>query len=109
VPLTAGEVRIAFISADPRIDLSGRTALVAGAGPGILRPTSEQVLDDWKQVMDVKLKGALLISRAATRVMAPRHSGTLLKIASIAGSTAWRAANVFGGARDASVARPACP
>lgn len=78
--------------------------LVNNAGIGeMTRPTSEQLLDDWKHVMDVNLQGAFLMSRAAIRTMAPQRSGTILNMASIAGLAAWRGANAYSVSKAALV------
>ena len=95
----AGRLVDAVISRWGRLDI-----LVNNAGIGErYRPTSEQMLDDWKQVMDVNLQGAFLMSRAAIRAMAPQRSGTILNMASIAGLAAWRGANAYSVSKAALV------
>jgi 3-oxoacyl-[acyl-carrier protein] reductase len=42
--------------------------------------------DDWDQVMDVNLRGAFLMTRAAAKAMMRQHSGRIINIASTAGA-----------------------
>jgi 3-oxoacyl-[acyl-carrier protein] reductase len=42
--------------------------------------------DDWDQVMDVNLRGAFLMTRAATKTMMRQRSGRIINIASTAGA-----------------------
>jgi NAD(P)-dependent dehydrogenase (short-subunit alcohol dehydrogenase family) len=51
----------------------------------ILGPLVEIDLDAWRKIVEVNLTGALLTAQAAARRMLPRHSGSIIFMASIAG------------------------
>jgi NAD(P)-dependent dehydrogenase (short-subunit alcohol dehydrogenase family) len=62
-----------------------------------LKSTHLQEVQDWQSVMDVNLRGAFLMARAASRVMrmAPL-GGAIVNIASVAGMSGFRASNAYG-------------
>lgn len=51
----------------------------------VLGPLVDLDLDGWRKIIEVNLTGALLTAQAAARRMAPRRSGSILFMASIAG------------------------
>jgi NAD(P)-dependent dehydrogenase (short-subunit alcohol dehydrogenase family) len=59
--------------------------LVNNAGMYIVKPLTEQTLDDWRTVMDVNLTSAFLGCREVAKVMIPRRSGSIVNIASTFG------------------------
>ena len=62
-----------------------------------LRGTHNQELEEWQSVMDVNLRGAFLMARAASRVMrVDPKGGVIINIASVAGMTGFRASNAYG-------------
>ena len=62
-----------------------------------LRGTHNQELEEWQSVMDVNLRGAFLMARAASRVMRlDPKGGVIINIASVAGMTGFRASNAYG-------------
>ncbi len=62
-----------------------------------LRSTHNQDLEEWQSVMDVNLRGAFLMARAASRVMrVDPKGGVIINIASVAGMTGFRASNAYG-------------
>ncbi len=63
-----------------RIDI-----LVNNAGVAWGALAEEMPLDKWRQVLDVNLTGAFLMSQAAARRMIPAGGGNIINIASIAG------------------------
>jgi NAD(P)-dependent dehydrogenase (short-subunit alcohol dehydrogenase family) len=62
-----------------------------------LKSTHNQELQDWQSVMDVNLRGAFLMARAACRVMrVDGNGGVIINIASVAGMSGFRASNAYG-------------
>ena len=62
-----------------------------------LKSTHHQELHDWQSVMDVNLRGAFLMARAASRVMrVDSKGGVIVNIASVAGMSGFRASNAYG-------------
>jgi NAD(P)-dependent dehydrogenase (short-subunit alcohol dehydrogenase family) len=62
-----------------------------------LKSTHNQELQDWQSVMDVNLRGAFLMARAACRVMrVVGNGGVIINIASVAGMSGFRASNAYG-------------
>ncbi|MGQ4912906.1 MAG: SDR family NAD(P)-dependent oxidoreductase, partial [Candidatus Thorarchaeota archaeon] len=55
------------------------------AGMYIVKPLTEQTLEDWHTVMDVNLTSAFVASREAARVMIPKKSGCIINISSTFG------------------------
>ena len=52
--------------------------LVNNAGVYVVKPLTEQTLEDWRKVMDVNLTSAFLASREAARIMIPKKAGTII-------------------------------
>jgi NAD(P)-dependent dehydrogenase (short-subunit alcohol dehydrogenase family) len=62
--------------------------LVNSAGIGIVGPAEELTLDKWDLTMAVNLRGAFLVSQRVGRVMLAQGSGTVISLASQAGTVA---------------------
>jgi NAD(P)-dependent dehydrogenase (short-subunit alcohol dehydrogenase family) len=59
--------------------------LVNNAGMYIVKPLTEQTLEDWHTVMDVNLTSAFLATREVAKVMIPKKSGSVINISSTFG------------------------
>ncbi|MDX1935015.1 MAG: SDR family oxidoreductase [Capsulimonadales bacterium] len=59
--------------------------VINAAGIGAIRPIENLTVDDFRQVLDSNLLGAMLLSQAAVKRMAPRKSGHLLHVVGILG------------------------
>ncbi len=59
--------------------------LVNNAGVYVVKPLTEQTLEDWRKVMDVNLTSAFLASREAARIMIPKKAGTIINTSSTFG------------------------
>lgn len=60
--------------------------IVNNAGVAVSRPLLEQTEDDWDSVVDTNLKGAWLVAQeGARRLVAAKHPGAIVNIASITG------------------------
>lgn len=70
----------AAVSALGSIDI-----LVANAGINIRKPTVDQTLDDWQQVLATNLTGPFLCSRAVLPEMTRRGWGRVIHVASMVG------------------------
>jgi 3-oxoacyl-[acyl-carrier protein] reductase len=70
-------------AAHGRVDVAVNNAGLGGNAP-IVDMTDEQ----WSVVLDVTLTGTFRCTRAAMRLMLPRHSGVIVNVASVLG---WRA------------------
>ncbi|MBB6125305.1 SDR family NAD(P)-dependent oxidoreductase [Sphingobium subterraneum] len=81
-----------------RIERShGLDCLINNAGiPEPLMAITRQNPQDWQRVMDVNLKGAYLMSRAAAESFKKRRSGNIVNIASIAGMTGFPGSHAYG-------------
>jgi gluconate 5-dehydrogenase len=66
-------------------ELGTLDVLVNNAGMYIVKPLTEQTLEDWHTVMDVNLTSAFLMSREAARIMIPKKSGSIINISSTFG------------------------
>jgi NAD(P)-dependent dehydrogenase (short-subunit alcohol dehydrogenase family) len=76
---------------------TGLDILVNNAGVGEPRGTiSTQQISDWRRVIDINLQSAYLMSRAATPHLKASKAGAIVKIASIAGLTAFPASHAYG-------------
>jgi NAD(P)-dependent dehydrogenase (short-subunit alcohol dehydrogenase family) len=53
-------------------------------------PAEEMPIVQWQQMLDVNLTGVFLSCQAEARVMLPRKQGSIVNIASIAGTIAFR-------------------
>jgi len=58
---------------------------IANAGVWKRAPIAEMTEEQWQETIDVNLKSAFLLCRAATRLMRPRRSGRIILISSTAG------------------------
>ena len=101
----AGDVSDATAAADivAAAAADGLDALVNNAGiPEPLRRIAEQQPDNWQRVMDVNLRGAWLMSRAASNPLA-RRGGSIINIVSIAGLAGFPASHAYGVSKAALV------
>lgn len=80
------------IQAHGRIDILVNNAGVSGP-PGGLRRLQ---LDQWQHVLDINLRGTLLMSRAAAQIMAANRAGRIINISSITGLVAFPGSHAYG-------------
>jgi NAD(P)-dependent dehydrogenase (short-subunit alcohol dehydrogenase family) len=88
VELPIGHLGLRPASFDPpteRTDLGGPDLLVRAAGLGSFAPVAETRLGEWDEMLDVNLRGAFLLCRAAVPGMRARGRGHVFTIVSIAG------------------------
>ncbi|MCX6835664.1 MAG: 3-oxoacyl-[acyl-carrier-protein] reductase [candidate division Zixibacteria bacterium] len=73
---------------DSTIKKFGRVDIVVN-NAGITRDTLMLRMDekDWDLVLDINLKGAFLVTRAASRIMMKQRSGRIVNISSVVGLT----------------------
>jgi NAD(P)-dependent dehydrogenase (short-subunit alcohol dehydrogenase family) len=68
------------------VDKFGKlTILLNNAGICRHAPAEDMTEKDWDEVVDIDLKGVLLCSQAAAKVMIPRRYGRIINIASMSG------------------------
>jgi 3-oxoacyl-[acyl-carrier protein] reductase len=76
-------------------------ALVNNAGTareGVIGLFENEALD---QVIDLNLKGTIYVTRAASRVMLARRSGSIVNISSVVGLSGYRGLSVYGATKAA--------
>jgi NAD(P)-dependent dehydrogenase (short-subunit alcohol dehydrogenase family) len=74
--------------------------LVNNAGVGSPHvPTTEQSVENFEQILSIHLTGTFLFSREAYAFMAPRRSGAIVNISSIAGLCGLPRRNAYGAAK----------
>jgi len=66
----------------------------AGLSQG-LDPIHEGDTGDWDRMIDTNIKGLLYVTRAVAPIMAPRRSGHIINIGSIAGKEVYPNGNVY--------------
>ena len=87
------------------LELTGSLdVLVTSHGLFDATPIPEIDIADWDRVQTVNLRGTFLMCRAALRVMAPRQSGSIVTIASLAGQVGGLQAGAGYAASKAGVA-----
>jgi NAD(P)-dependent dehydrogenase (short-subunit alcohol dehydrogenase family) len=79
------EAQVLEFVAQARAALGPIDILVANAGINIRKPTVDQTLDDWNQVLSTNLTGPFLCSRAVLPGMAERRWGRVIHVASMVG------------------------
>jgi NAD(P)-dependent dehydrogenase (short-subunit alcohol dehydrogenase family) len=79
------QVNAAVDAAAARGNGGALDAVVNAAGVGAIKPVESLTPDDFDAVLRVNLYGAMLLSQAAVRVMAPRKRGHLLHVVGILG------------------------
>lgn len=62
--------------------------LVNNAGIGQLKPLAQEPVEHINQVLDVNLRGAILMTRAVLPAMLERRHGAIISVASVAGHVA---------------------
>lgn len=60
--------------------------LINNAGAGFAKSIMETTCDDWSCMIDTNMKGTFLCSKMAAREMIKQKSGTIINIASVAGT-----------------------
>src|SRR5260370_19567602 len=82
-------------------DRLGRVdVLVNNAGVGSPHvPTTEQSVESFEQILSIHLTGTFLFSREAYAFMAPRRSGAIVNVSSIAGLCGLPRRNAYGAAK----------
>jgi short-subunit dehydrogenase len=73
--------------------------VVNAAGVGAIKPLENHSPDDMRAVLDVNLYGAMLLSQAAVRVMAPRRSGHVLHVVGVLGKAPMANATAYCAAK----------
>ncbi len=61
-----------------------------------VRPTLQQLDSDWQRVIDVNVRGTLLMSKAAGSIFIGQRSGKIINIGSLAGLAPLPASNDYG-------------
>jgi short-subunit dehydrogenase len=69
--------------------------VVNAAGVGVVKPVENITPEEFRNVLDVNLYGAMLLSQAAVRAMAPRKSGHLLHVVGILGKAPMAQASAY--------------
>lgn len=90
----SGSVEDAFsaLSADGRpLDILVNAAGMAGPRGRV----HEVGLEDWQKVIDVNLRGAFLVMRAAVPLMLARNGGSIINIASVTGLRGMREVSAY--------------
>lgn len=80
------------------MELGGKLDILvnnAGVAPPLTSIRTMNI-EDWQRTMDVNLRGVLLMSQAASKVMIDAAGGSLVHIASIAGLTPFPASHSYG-------------
>jgi D-threitol dehydrogenase (NAD+) len=77
--------------------------LVNSAGIGIVGAAEQLTLDNWDLTMAVNLRGAFLVSQHAGRVMLAQGSGTVISLASQAGTVALPGHVAYGASKSGLV------
>lgn len=71
----------------------------AGVAPeGIIALFSDDAID---QVVDLNIKGSVYVTRAASRVMLSRRSGSIVNVSSVVGISGYRGLSVYGATKAA--------
>lgn len=81
----ADEAAIAAFVAQAREAVGAIDILICNAGINIRKPTVDQSLSDWRQVLDTNLTGPFLCSRAVIPGMVERGWGRIIHVASMVG------------------------
>jgi NAD(P)-dependent dehydrogenase (short-subunit alcohol dehydrogenase family) len=72
-----------------RIDILVAAAGVLRARPGVLNTVRDMPLADWRQVLDVNLKGTFLSNRAVLPAMIRQRAGQIINVSSTSGRKAY--------------------
>ena len=72
-----------------RIDILVAAAGVLRARPGVLNTVRDMPFADWRQVLDVNLKGTFLSNRAVLPAMIRQRSGQIVNVSSTSGRKAY--------------------
>ncbi|HEY3109695.1 MAG TPA: SDR family NAD(P)-dependent oxidoreductase, partial [Chloroflexota bacterium] len=76
-------------------ELGGPDLLVHAAGVGTFAPIGESRVDEWDEMLDVNLRAAYLLCRAAVPGMRARRRGHIFTIVSIAGVRVFPGAGAY--------------
>ena len=69
--------------------------VVNAAGIGAIKPLESLTPDDFRALLDINLLGAVYLSQAAVKVMAPRKSGHIIHVVGILGKAAMANATAY--------------
>lgn len=69
--------------------------LINSAGIDVTKPIEEMGMDEWDRVMDVNLRGPVLMAKKAVAMMYPAQRGHIVNIVSTAAKRAWPNASVY--------------
>lgn len=69
--------------------------LINSAGIDVTKPIEEMGMDEWDQVMNVNLRGPVLMAKKAVTMMYPARTGHIVNIVSTAAKRAWPNASVY--------------
>lgn len=79
---------VAALAATARADLGGLDVWVNNAGIGMVRPSLELSLEDWRRTIDLDLTAAWVGCQEAGRHMTAAGRGVIVNVSSVAGHTA---------------------
>lgn len=91
----ADAVAITAAVEDIRRDFGPVTILVNAAGTDAPGPIDEVDVSDWDRVMNVNLRAAFLLAKAAFPGMREAGGGTIINIGSVAGRRGWANAGAY--------------
>jgi gluconate 5-dehydrogenase len=84
IPTDVSDERSVVALVDSAVAAFGTVdVLVNNAGTTLMSPLLEHTLDDWRQVIDVNLTGAFLVSREVARLMVEKRAGSIVNISSV--------------------------
>lgn len=69
--------------------------LINSAGIDVTKPLDEMTMDEWDRVVNVNLRGPVLMAKKAAALMYPAQTGHIVNIISTAAKRAWPNASVY--------------
>jgi NAD(P)-dependent dehydrogenase (short-subunit alcohol dehydrogenase family) len=76
-------------------EFGGLDVLVNNAGTDVTTPVDELSVEDWDRILDVNLRGAFVMARAAFPRLRARGRGHIVNIVSTAAKRAWANASAY--------------